>query len=411
MAAPGGVVFNFIAKTADATRDVAKLDKAMGGLKGTAKKAGGGFGAALSGIGKAVPVVGAAVVGAAAGFAVMAKAAYDDANAQAKLERNLRKVQGVTKKAAAATGSWIDQMELATLVSDDDLRTALSRLTLVTKDLSDAQKLAKLSQDAAVGSGKEFSAVAAAMAKAAGGNTLALKRLFPELNAGKDGVLSMAEAVAQLTDKYGGAAKAAADNDVFGRIRVAFGQIGEAIGGAALPLLEDLSDWFSGKANIAKIEEWIGKLQTWSRDIGEKVVKKVEEFFDWLKSPEGQAAFDKFKENLDTIASAAQAAVDVLKVLKDLWDWYTGANNKGRAENPQDFFGPQGGGRNMPHEPPGTHLNPDQNKGARPPIPRNAAAGYSNGGTVVNIYNPKPERASTSVAAGLRVSRPNTVSI
>ena len=393
----GGVVLNFVARTSDATRDVARLDHALTGLGKGAKKAGGGLGQVLSGVGKAVPVVGAAVVGAAAGFTAMAKAAYDDANAQAKLERNLRKVQGVTKKAAQATGSWIDQMELATLVADDDLRTALSRLTLVTKDLSDAQKLAKLSQDAAVGSGKEFTSVAAAMAKAAGGNTAALKKMFPELNAGKDGVLSMAEAVAQLTDKYAGAAKAAADNDVFGRIRVAFGQIGEAIGTAALPLLEQLSTWFSDKKNISKIEEWIGKLQTWSRDIGEKVVKKVEEFFDWLKSPEGQAAFDRFKENLDTIAGAAQAAVDVLQKLKDLWDWYTGANNKGRAENPQDFFTPEGGGT----------------AGLRPSIPRNAAAANyrGGGGTTVNIYNPKPERASTSVAAGLRVSRPNTVSI
>ena len=393
----GGVVINWMSRTSDAVRDTDRLTRSIQGVNGAAKKAGGGLGSVIGGIGKAIPYVGAAVVGAAAGFTVMAKSAYDDAKAQAKLERNLRKTAGVTRKAAAETSAWIDQMELATLVADDDLRTALSKLTAVTGDLSDAQKLAKLSQDAAVGSGKEFSAVAAAMAKAAGGNTQALKRMFPELDAGKDGVLSMAEAMEQLTDKYGGAAKAAADQDVFGRISVAFGQIGEAIGGAALPLLEDLSDWFSDKKNISKIEEWIGKLQTWATDLGTKVVDKVQEFFDWLKSPEGQAAFDKFKANLDTIAGAAEAAVGVLQTLKDLWDWYTGANNKGRAENPRDFFTPEGGGTaGVPR--PGWQHNA-------------AAANYSGGGTVINVYNPKPEKASTSVAAGLRVSRPNTVTI
>ena len=405
----GGVVINFAARTADAVRDVNRLDNALGGLRGTAKKAGGGIGAVLSGVGKAIPVVGAGLVAAAGGFAVMAKSAYDDAKAQEKLERNLRRVAGTTKKAAKATGSWIDQMELATLISDDDLRVALSRLAAVTGDLADAQKLAKLAQDAAVGSGKEFTTVAEAMAKAAGGNTAALKKQFPELKAGSDGVLTLAEALDQLKDKYGGAAKAAADQDVFGRIRVAFGQIGEAIGSAALPLLEDLSAWFADKANISKIEDWIGKLQTWATDIGEKVVTKVQEFFDWLKSPEGQAAFDRFKENLDTIAGAAQAAVDVLQKLKDLWDWYTGANNQGRAENPKDFFDSRGGG-NAP-DAPGSHLSPDQGRAKKPPIPRNAAANYTGDGTVVNIYNPKPERASTSIASTLRITRPNTVSI
>ena len=115
----GGVVLNFTAKTADATRDIGKLDKKLGGLGGAAKKAGGGIGGALgslSKIGTSLPVIGTAIAGVAglgAAFAGMAKAAYDDANAQEKLERTLKRIPGVTKKAAAATGDWIDQMELA----------------------------------------------------------------------------------------------------------------------------------------------------------------------------------------------------------------------------------------------------------------------------------------------------------
>jgi hypothetical protein len=45
------------------------------------------------------------------------------------------------------------------------------------------------------------------------------------------------------------------------------------------------------------------------------------------------------------------------------------------------------------------------------PGAKNRQSSSTGGGHVINIYNPKPERASTSVAAGLRVSRPNTVSV
>jgi hypothetical protein len=114
-----------------------------------------------------------------------------------------------------------------TLVNDDELRPALAKLALVTKDLGKAQRLTALSADVAAGSGRSFESVATAMAKAAGGNVTALKRLFPQLDAGPDKVLTFKEAMDQLRDAYKGAGKEAADNDLFGRLAAAFAAIKE----------------------------------------------------------------------------------------------------------------------------------------------------------------------------------------
>lgn len=50
-------------------------------------------------------------------------------NSQDKLANTLRKVEGVTEDAIDANEDWISSMQLATNVSDTELRAAVGRLT------------------------------------------------------------------------------------------------------------------------------------------------------------------------------------------------------------------------------------------------------------------------------------------
>ena len=93
----------------------------------------------------------------------------------------------------------------------------------------------------------------------------------------------------QLTDKYGGAAEAAADKDVFGGSGWRSARSGRRSAPPRCPCWRSIVDWFGDKANIDKIQGWIGKLETWATTIGEDIRGKVQEFVDWLKSDRRQA--------------------------------------------------------------------------------------------------------------------------
>ena len=120
----GGVVLNWAANTAKSVRDVDKLTSSLKRQDSAASKLGGVLKGALK---AGVVGIGVAAVGAGIALVDMAKAAYSDQQAAAKLDRTLRRIPGVTKKAAAGAAAWVDQMELATLVSDDQLRAAFGQ--------------------------------------------------------------------------------------------------------------------------------------------------------------------------------------------------------------------------------------------------------------------------------------------
>lgn len=317
MASPGSIVIQFRADADKARRNILKLTKSLDGVGREAQTTG----SRLAKFAKAGPLAVAAGLGAAAFAAVdFAKAAYSDAQAAAKLERQLLRVAGVTDANVEAAGRWIDSMELMTGIADDDLRQALGRLAVVTGDVAEAQDLTTLAADASVASGKEFNTVFNAMAKAAGGNVSALKRLFPQLDAGPDKVLTLAEAVDQLSKSYGGAAKAAEDNDLFGRLATIWGQVKEALGQAALPTLEDLAAWFSDPKNITALQTWVTELGNWSRAVGEDFAGKVQSFIDYLQSPAGQAQVDDMTTSLMGIAGALKDIIDAAEKAGPLLD-------------------------------------------------------------------------------------------
>jgi hypothetical protein len=168
------------------------------------------------------------------------KAAIEDEAAQLRLAAALRSATGATEAQIAATEAYILKTSLATGVADDQLRPALQRLAVSTKDTEEAQKLLNLSLDIAKGRGLELETVANALGRAQDGNTTALGRLGLGLSKAELSTLSFTQVQERLSDLYGGAAAANAETfqGKIDRLKVGFDEAKESLGVALLPAVE-----------------------------------------------------------------------------------------------------------------------------------------------------------------------------
>jgi len=209
-----------------------------------------GFGGKVGEFGKKVAAAFAVAAAAAAAYAVKlgidgVKAAIEDEAAQLRLASALRAATGATDAQIRATEDYISKTSLATGVSDDELRPALQRLALSTKDTGKAQELLALALDVSKGSGKDLETVATALGKAQDGNTTSLGRLGLGLSKAELATLSFEQLQTKLSDLFGGAA--ARNAQTFqGRIEVlknGFNEAKEAVGVALLPIIEKLIEF------------------------------------------------------------------------------------------------------------------------------------------------------------------------
>jgi hypothetical protein len=173
------------------------------------------------------------------------KAAIEDEAAQLRLAAALRTATGATDAQIAATEAYILQTSLATGVADDQLRPALQRLAVSTKDTEEAQKLLNLALDIAKGRGLELETVANALGRAQDGNTTALGRLGLGLSKAELSTLSFTEVQDKLSQLYGGAAAANAETfqGKIDRLKVAFDEAKESLGILLLPQVEKFTNY------------------------------------------------------------------------------------------------------------------------------------------------------------------------
>ena len=165
------------------------------------------------------------------------KAAIEDEQAQLRLAAALKTATGATEGQIQATEDYILKTSLATGVSDEQLRPAMQRLAVSTKDVDEAQRLLNLSLDIAKGRGLDLETVANALGRAQDGNTTALGRLGLGLSKTELATLSFTEVQQKLSDLYGGAAAANAETfqGKIDRLKVGFDEAKEALGVALLP--------------------------------------------------------------------------------------------------------------------------------------------------------------------------------
>ena len=168
------------------------------------------------------------------------KAAIEDEAAQLRLASALRTATGATEGQIKATEDFILKTSLATGDADDQLRPAMQRLAVSTKDTGEAQRLLGLALDISKGKGIELETVANALGRAQDGNTTALGRLGLGLSKAELSTLSFTEVQAKLSELYGGAAAANAETfqGKIDRLKVGFDEAKESLGTALLPQVE-----------------------------------------------------------------------------------------------------------------------------------------------------------------------------
>jgi hypothetical protein len=168
------------------------------------------------------------------------KAAIEDEAAQLRLANALKTATGATDAQIKATEDMILKTSLATGVADDQLRPAMQRLAVSTKDTGEAQRLLSLALDISKGKGIELETVANALGRAQDGNTTALGRLGLGLSKAELSTLSFTQVQQKLSDLYGGAAAANAETfqGKIDRLKVGFDEAKESLGVALLPQVE-----------------------------------------------------------------------------------------------------------------------------------------------------------------------------
>ncbi len=242
-----------------------------------------GFGQKVGEFGKKVAAAFAVAAAAAAAYAGKlavdgVKSAIEDEQAQLRLAAALKTATGATNAQIVATEDYIRQTQLATGITDNELRASFQRLSVSTKDVTQSQKLLTLAIDVSKGTGKELGTVVEALSKAYEGQDTRLARLGIGLSQADLKAMDFTETTKALTNLYGGAAAANAETfqGRIDRLKQAFEEAKEEIGYRLLPFIERF-------VNLI-VNQVVPKLQEFAR------------YFDPIKQAikDNQEAFDAF---------------------------------------------------------------------------------------------------------------------
>lgn len=145
--------------------------------------------------------------------------------------------------ASQQVGKFIDQMQFATGVSEDQLRPAFTQLFNSLGSVTKAQTVLNTAMNVSAATGRDLSSVTAALAKAAAGSNTAISRLGLGIQKADLATMSFDEIVAKLESKFSGSAAAAAEtmSGKIDRLRIASAEAKEEIGKGLLAAFDTLS--------------------------------------------------------------------------------------------------------------------------------------------------------------------------
>jgi hypothetical protein len=215
----------------------------------------GKLGSSLKGV-LAAAGVGIGIGAIASALKDSTKAAGEDIKSQALLANQLRNTIGASNEQIDAVEASIKAMQTQAAVADDVIRPAFASLVRSTGNVGEATRLTSLALDVAAGTGKDLGAVATALGKSVNGSDTALLKLIPSL---KNAVDPMAE----LQKQFNGAAEAAADNDPYAQLQTIFGEMQEQIGTYLLPYLQQFAEYVSspeGQAALSEFADGVGTI-------------------------------------------------------------------------------------------------------------------------------------------------------
>jgi hypothetical protein len=213
----------------DASKLSSELDTAQG--KTTA------FGDSAVGSALKVAAIGAAAVGVAVAIGDMTMAAAEDRAEQEKLITTYGNLGIGLEEATAATEAAI-AAGAEKAFSDSEIRAGLQSLITATGDAAAANAALGPTLDIARAAGVSAEVAADAYSKALAGNDAALRKLFP----GMTKQASAADTITEATKLSKGAADdyATSAEGMGKRGSDAFGELSETIGGAFLPIMDEI---------------------------------------------------------------------------------------------------------------------------------------------------------------------------
>lgn len=169
-------------------------------------------------------------------------AALEESKAVAVLNNQLKNL-GL---AFASTGvnAYIDNLQRATAVSEDELRPAFSTLIRATSDLGKAQQLLALTLDVSASTGFSVAQVSKGLSKAYLGQNTALSKLGVGLTKAELKTLNFEQIQKRLTVLFKGGAVAAVDTYAgsVAKLQIAAKEASETIGFALIKSVERLGD-------------------------------------------------------------------------------------------------------------------------------------------------------------------------
>jgi methyl-accepting chemotaxis protein len=211
-----------------AQADLNRLKMQAAKTQGPMKQLGGTLRGAL---GPAFALAGAAAAGFALKLGVEAvQAAIEEEKSVARLKMALDNL--ALGFAMPVVDDFIDKTQRASGVADDQLRPALGSLAQATGNLYDAQNLLNLALDVSAGTGRDLSSVTTALARAANGQTTALRRLAPSIDGAVLKTGDLTKITGELTRLFGGQAEARANSyaGTIDRLSIAADELMEAFG-------------------------------------------------------------------------------------------------------------------------------------------------------------------------------------
>ena len=246
-------------KLADATK---ASEKSLGSLDDSAKKISKGINTALGAIG-----IGFSLNFLVDQFKASTKAAVEDQKSKVLLTKALEDNLNATEATVNGVEKFIGKLQITTSITDDKLRPAFSKLAIATKDTNEAMRLMSIATDVAAGTGKNLDTVVQAMARSLAGSDTALLRLVPSIKGADDPLKA-------LEETFRGAAEAAANTDPYARMEIIFGELQEQIGTALLPILEDFSEWLATPEGQEKLQSIVDGIIN--------IVEEFGRFVDWI---------------------------------------------------------------------------------------------------------------------------------
>jgi hypothetical protein len=282
------------------TKSLKAADTNVGGFAGSLEKF-------SKRAGQAFAVAGAAALAYAGKLAIDGvKAAIEDEKANAKLAQTLINVAGATQGTIEEVLAYSRATELATGVTEEELRPSLNRLVIATGNAQKAMELQGLAIDVAAGSGKGLDAVTQALSKAFEGNTASLGRLGIGISSAELKTMDFNDITKRLSQTFAGQADVAANTyqGRMERLQLAFDDVRDSLAERLLPFIERFINFLLDKG-VPVLNSFVDGL-TGKVSVNESLTKTQETAITWGKRVRGV---------IDTIISFKDELILLAKVL------------------------------------------------------------------------------------------------